>query len=576
MDYVFHVNTIQENSIVFVEEALCRIGMQSNSPALLHRLREVMSSENKEVRFMEHADERNYLISDGMSFYEGLLFDVISTTKSLDPSCRIDITRVSSRVLPLKGLQEKSMVYPQNDSYVYRDYQEDAIQAMMKYGRGVIAYATGAGKSLIQYGSILNFWERVGEKKMVLLLVPNIQLVSQMYKDFLDYGCPPEDISMFSSANVRTKAFRGTPIIVTNRDWVLTKFKTMIGEKAKIPKPFDLGDVGMVIVDECHGLSDKMSSYSKFIRKIPTKVKFGFSGTVPSKERPDSFKAYGSVIGTLGPVLRTKKASALQDENVLASISIASVVLAHTRPQPQPPKMAFVWEVDKDGNKIFDSLGEPKGTVVELDKLQKAKLRYPMEWDYLERSPSSNGAIARFVTGLNGNTILLYDHNLHGDILEGMIKSLMAPEKKLFRIFGQVKLDDREDIRAAMEEGNNCILVANTKCFSTGINIRNIRNIVFGFTAGQAAAKIIQSIGRGLRRMETKTSMLLVDISHNYKYSSEHFQEREVLYAENYRIEPSKFIKKVIRIDDRNEEYEFSITSDNLPKPGANIQHEDR
>lgn len=139
--------------------------------------------------------------------------------------------------------------------------------------------------------------------------------------------------------------------------------------------------------------------------------------------------------------------------------------------------------------------------------------------------------MVNFASKLNGNSIILYDHNDHGKLLFDLA---VASGRKTFMIFGETELDKREDIRSLMESESGILLVANTKCFSVGINIKNIQNIIFAFSSGKGITKIMQSIGRGLRRTEYKHTMNLVDFYHNFKYSTIHYRKRKKLYS-NYR-----------------------------------------
>jgi superfamily II DNA or RNA helicase len=122
----------------------------------------------------------------------------------------------------------------------------------------------------------------------------------------------------------------------------------------------------------------------------------------------------------------------------------------------------------------------------------------------------------------------------------------IAPNKKQFLIDGHTKLSYREEARETMEAYDNCFLLGNTKCFGTGINIKNIQNIGFGFSSGLRCTKIVQAIGRGLRLFDGKTDIWVVDFYHNFRYSIDHFGKRMALYKENYEL--NKIIYKYIDV----------------------------
>ena len=196
---------INTEYIKFIKDGTHRIKMLSNNELLLKHIRSHFSVPNTKKEFMKFADDKLCPISLLYSFNEGLTLDIIKKVKELSPDCRIDISEVKNIINPLNiKIIADDLVQPENESFVYRFYQEEVIIASLKYGRGVIDNATGAGKSLSQYGIVLNMWKQLGHSK-VLMIVPTIQLVCQMYSDFLEYGCDPNLISMYSAENSKTK-----------------------------------------------------------------------------------------------------------------------------------------------------------------------------------------------------------------------------------------------------------------------------------------------------------------------------------------------------------------------------------
>lgn len=549
--------------VKFLKDGSYRIKMISNNELLLKHVRSHLSVKNHKKEYMKFADETLCPISLLYSFYEGLTFDIIRKILEISPKCKIDLSQVKDIINPLnRKLLTEDLIQPENQTFKYRFYQENALLSAMKYGRGVVDHATGAGKSLVQYGIVLNTWEQIGYKGQVLMIVPTTQLVCQMYGDFIEYGCDPSSISMFSSQNKKTKTFQNTDIIITNRDWLLSQFgyRTQTDEDGNAYKmkndksfepPFNLANIKVLLVDECHGLSERKSVLSTFISKIPTKMKFGFSGSIPKKEKDKTFMEYCAVIGTLGSVIHVMKAKELQVLKTLAKLNIAAIQFAHTATQPEAPYHINIPIMNSDNTQRVDEYGQPLYKVKELDKLERAKLRYPLEWEYIEKCKMTNEYMAKFCLKLKGNAIVLYDHNIHGDMFMELLKKHNTENKQLFLIYGEVDVGVREDIRKSLERDSNCILVANTKCFSTGINIKNIRHIIFGFSSGAAAAKIIQSIGRGLRLMEGKVEMWLYDFYHNFRYSTDHFNRRELLYLDNYDLISEDIKRYTIPIDDR-------------------------
>ena len=147
---------------------------------------------------------------------------------------------------------------------------------------------------------------------------------------------------------------------------------------------------------------------------------------------------------------------------------------------------------------------------------------------------------------IKGNTLVLFQLvDKHGVLLHNEIKKL---DKKVFFVYGGTDTETRENIRAITEKERSAIIVASYGTFSTGINIRNLHNIVFS-SPSKSRIRVLQSIGRGLRTSSTKNSTIVFDIaddlSHgrwtNFTYN--HFQERINIYNEeefNYQIDKVK------------------------------------
>jgi superfamily II DNA or RNA helicase len=150
------------------------------------------------------------------------------------------------------------------------------------------------------------------------------------------------------------------------------------------------------------------------------------------------------------------------------------------------------------------------------------------------------------MANMPGNTIILFDHIDHGNELFHYLNDIT--DKKTFLINGSVPLDEREDVRTAMETSTDCVTIGNTKCIAVGTNIKNVDNVAFVFSSGQAATKIIQAIGRGLRLKDGKTHVNIFDFYHDMRYSADHYRRRLRLYKEHYNIDESKIVTKTVYV----------------------------
>ena len=157
--------------------------------------------------------------------------------------------------------------------------------------------------------------------------------------------------------------------------------------------------------------------------------------------------------------------------------------------------------------------------------------------EYLILNEARNKFIRNLALSLKTNTLILYQFvDKHGKVLYNMLKS-EAKDRKVFFVFGGVEGEDREEIRRIVENERSAIIVASFGTFSTGVNIKNLHNIIFS-SPSKSRIRNLQSIGRGLRKSDTKTSAVLYDLSDDLTYKQRknftilHFMERIKIYAE--------------------------------------------
>lgn len=173
------------------------------------------------------------------------------------------------------------------------------------------------------------------------------------------------------------------------------------------------------------------------------------------------------------------------------------------------------------------------------------KFSYQEELDWLITHPKRNKFIRNLVADLKGNTLVLYQYvEKHGEPLYDLISEKIEQGRDLFFVHGGVEAEEREQVRALTEQSSDAIILASYGTFSTGINIRNLHNIVFA-SPMKSRIRNLQSIGRGLRLGEQKTSCKLYDIGDNLSWKSHknytllHLIERVKIYNEeelNYKL----------------------------------------
>ena len=181
----------------------------------------------------------------------------------------------------------------------------------------------------------------------------------------------------------------------------------------------------------------------------------------------------------------------------------------------------------------------------EVESKKVKDVKYFEELEYITSSKPRNKYIRNLALALKGNTLLLFQLvEKHGEILFNLIKEKAGQKRKVFFVFGGTDTDDREQIRAITEREDDAIIVASYGTFSTGINIRNLHNIVFS-SPTKSPIRVLQSIGRGLRVGDKKDSATVYDISDDLSYKGKpnftlnHFKERVNIYNRegfNYEI----------------------------------------
>tara|TARA_Y100000389_G_scaffold134363_1_gene131805 strand:+ start:10 stop:1461 length:1452 start_codon:yes stop_codon:yes gene_type:complete len=369
-----------------------------------------------------------------------------------------------------------------------RNYQVDAIRDGLNDKRLMMLSPTGSGKSLIIYGLT-----QLGTTGRVLIIVPTTSLVEQMYKDFADYGYDVE--------NNCHKIYSGHEKH-TDKRIVITTWQSVY----KLPKKW-FADYKMVIGDEAHLF--KATSLKTLMEKTENAVmRFGTTGTL------DDTKTHKLMLeGLFGPVRRFTTSKQLMKDGQLAKLKISCIMLNYA------------------------------------DEIRQAnkKLSYQEEMDFLVSHTPRNNFIRNLAVDQTGNTLLLFQYvEKHGKILYDMIKE-RAGDRKIFFVYGGVGATEREDIRAITEQENDAIIVASYGTFSTGINIRNLHNIIFA-SPSKSKIRNLQSIGRGLRLGDNKDEAQLYDIADDMSwkqhrnYTLEHAVERIKQYNEE------KFKYKTVKV----------------------------
>jgi len=367
--------------------------------------------------------------------------------------------------------------------YKPRDYQVDGIYDALKYNRKLLISPTASGKSLMIYGIVRYFVER---KQNTLIVVPTTSLVEQMYKDFEDYGW---DVGSYCH-----KIYAGKER-VTDAQVIITTWQSIY----KLPRKY-FDRFSVVIGDEAHQFKSK-SLISIMTKLGNAKYRYGFTGTL------DGTQTHKWVLeGLFGPSYKIIKTDELMKKGHVATLDINVLLLKH------PPNKFETFE----------------------DEIQ-----------YIITHNRRNNFIRNLALDLKGNTLILFARvEGHGEPLYNLINTNSIIDRHVFFVHGGVATEDRERVREITESENNAIIVASYGTFSTGINIKNLHNIIFA-SPSKSRIRNLQSIGRVLRKGSNKTKATLYDIADDISYKSRrnytlnHLIERIKVYNEenfNYDI----------------------------------------
>ena len=372
------------------------------------------------------------------------------------------------------------------ESISVRDYQFNAICEGIKRKRAVLLSPTGSGKSLIIYVLMRWFLENYDQK--ALIIVPTTSLVEQMYGDFSDYSSNDEVWAANEECHV---IYSGKPKTNIEERVFISTWQSIY----KLPVTW-FEQFGSVFGDECHGFKSK--SLTNIMNKSrDAEYRFGTTGTL------DGTQTHQLVLeGLFGKVMKVTTTKNLQDKNTLADLDI------------------FMLELDYDEETRKNNVG----------------LVYQDEIDFIVRNEKRNRFIRNLAIDQDGNTLVLFQFvEKHGKPLFDLINSKVEENRKVFFVSGATETSDREAIRKITEGQKNAIIVASLGTFSTGINIRNLHNIIFA-SPSKSQIKVLQSIGRGLRKSDNGRSTKLYDIVDNMQHKSKknyallHSEERLKIY----------------------------------------------
>lgn len=354
-----------------------------------------------------------------------------------------------------------------------RDYQVNLVNTFLANPQSLQEAATGAGKTLVT-AALSKSVESYGRS---LVVVPNRSLVVQTEEDYVNLGL---DVGVYFGDR---KELNKKHTICTWQSLNNLLKLTLAGETQLTIGDF-IEDVVCVIIDEAHSAqADALKTLlTGALAHIP--IRWGLTGTIPK----DNFNQLALLV-SIGQVVGKLAASDLQDIGVLAKCHVNIVQLQDKR-------------VYKD---------------------------YQSELKFLTSDPKRLDVIAAIIDKVKetGNTLILVDRISAG-------KELVERLPGAVFISGEMKLSDRKDEYDDIRTSEGKILIATYGVAAVGINVPRIFNLVL-FEPGKSFVRVIQSIGRGIRKADDKDHVEIWDLTSDCKFAKKHLTTRKVFYKDaNY------------------------------------------
>ena len=457
---------------------------QTNQPTLLRIDDFAFKKEfyKKSKYQMKRQEYDSYAINSKGIFLTGLIPKILKYCN--DNNIEIEVI-TNPKTLP--------SIIPQNISplFTLREDQKTCVQAALNTDRGVIKAPTGSGKTVLIAAIISAFPEA-----KILFLCHTLSLLKQTQEEFNNYNIGPSSIIGGSK-----KDMDGRIVISTVQSF---------SKPALLDNFHDKFDI--VFADECHHVSTIFGLFAKVLTKLTAPRRYGFTATLPTNKEGQL-----ALEGLIGPTIADFTIEDAIEKEILAIphielISVPTCEAIKDMRRYADTKMKddygkFI--LDENGNNIIES-GIYTTAIVEYRRRNRLIIETALE------------------KNKKGESVLIYIINIdHGERLMQIAK-LMGMNPIFIR--GSSDSELREETRKALNEKRELMCIA-TVAWSEGVNIRNLDCILLA-GGGKSITALIQKIGRGLRRTETKTKATIIDCLDSGKYISEHCIERLKVYTE--------------------------------------------
>lgn len=366
------------------------------------------------------------------------------------------------------------------EDIIPRTYQLETAFTMLKWKRGCVEIGTGGGKSLLLY--IISSWLKKNNPNIrIILMVPSVDLVEQMYRDFMSYDHKNYNKFTYSLLYSNSKNKQAKP------DITITTYNS-----AKLIPEEELKNYDTILLDEAHNVArkDVRTVIDKAIKK---EYCLGVTGTLPNVDEA----TYLTLFQYTGPLVDRITVNQLLKMGYVVSCNVKIIVLD--------------WAKEEEKKRLYDTWYESGKENKMTTLLEEKKL--------IRESKKRLDKIVEIISKFDNCRLVLFQDikTKYGKTIYEILKE-KNPFSSVYYIDGSIKTSEREKIKEEMRKGGNKILVATYKTLGEGISIKPI-NIIF-FTESYKSEKLIrQSIGRGLRLHKDKKTVDIIDFVDNFNYS---------------------------------------------------------
>jgi superfamily II DNA or RNA helicase len=401
----------------------------------------------------------------------------------------------------------KTAENPTGDIFTPYDHQIEAVFKILKFKFGLIEVATAGGKSLILSTFWFYYLKNINPKGKLLIIVPNVSLVTQFYDDMVDYNKgfyndnkTPLDIKIMEFMSDKPRKIRDGE----EPNVCIGTYQSLIKYPEKWLRQFDV-----IATDESH--TAQSASLEKILSATfgAAKYRFGLSGTYPLENTAE----FLSISSLMGPKLCKVGTRELIDKKIISDVKIKALILNHN----DKTFADDVFLIKKSGN---------------------GARAFQLEKEYIQKSIARRDFVTRLILKFTQNSMLLFHNTKYGEELYDFFRNNI-PDKDFYYIDGSTPSEKRSYIFKQMNDtsGKVKILISSYGTTSTGISIKAICNVVF-MDSFKSDKIVRQSIGRGLRLHKDKTKLIVFDIVDVF-----HKSYKNILYK-HYEVRKNDIYKR--------------------------------